>query len=1438
MAFSEFHPIIQDWFNNRFEAPTNVQNLAWPAIFRHQHTLISAPTGSGKTLAAFLASIDQLLRKGLENQLKNETQVLYISPLKALSNDIEKNLQDPLQGISNKLLEAGLPNVSITAQVRTGDTSQNIRAQMRKRPPHILVTTPESLHILLTSDSGRKMLATVKTVIVDEIHAVAGNKRGAHLALSLERLAALCNKAPTRIGLSATQNPIEKIAMFLIGNAENECEIVNTGHTRERDIAIETTSSPLDAIMENEVWGEIYNSLEEHINNHKTTLIFVNTRRLAERAAHALAERLGEDAVTSHHGSLAKEHRLEAEEKLKSGKLKALVATASLELGIDIGDIDLVCQLGSPRSISTFLQRVGRSGHSVDKFPKGRLYPLSRDDLIECTAIIDAIKNAELDRIEIPSAPLDVLAQHIIAEVANCEWSEERLYQLFTCAYPYQDLKIADFKEVITMLADGFTTRRGRRGAYLHWDRVNKLLRGRRGAKTVAVMNSGSIPDHFDYNVVLQPEGIFIGSLNEDFAFESLPGDVFLLGNTTYRMLKVEQGKVYVEDAQGQSPNIPFWFGESPGRTDVLSGAVSRLREHVNAKLNESIEATTLWLIERYNLSLAAAAQISDYLAAAKATFETVPSRKKIVFERFFDDTGDMHIVIHSCFGSRINRAWGLALRKRFCRKFNFELQAAATDDNIILSLGATHSFELQEVVKYLNAKTVRNVLLQALLTAPMFPTRWRWVCNISLAVPRMRNGKRVPAPFQRNDAEDLLALVFPDQLACQENIIGEREIPDHPLVNQALIDCTTEVMDIEGLEKLLRNIKSGVITVVCKDLATPSMLAQEILNARPYAFLDDTPAEERRTRAVQQQRFHTPEQAADIGRLHIDAIEQVKKEAWPEAQNADELHDALTILGYLTPQDPLQSNWKAFIQILKEQKRALKFVLDDKRSVWIARERLQEFQALFPQAKCIPNVKPLADATSPTANIALQEIIRSRLEGLGPATLKQLNQSIELSEAEINKALLALEQEGFAIRGHFTPDTTELEWCDRGLLARIHRYTLKQLRKEVKPVSQSQFMQFLFHWQHLLEPLEGQASTAEILMQLEGVSVSAYAWEKEVLPARVRHYSSNMLDNLSSSGRFIWMRLKKSNAKNSQSTPVSITPISILPRSHMTQWLKLKLKQKPALSTLKSNAKKVLSTLKKNGASFFLEIVQETELLRTQCEIALAELVACGLATSDSFAGLRALAIPESKKPSYSRRRNRNRHYTNRIDEAGRWSLIKITDAKKESCKLEYDEVLEIAKTLLYRYGVVFRKLLEAESCVASWRELLYAYRRMEARGEIRGGRFVQGFSGEQFALPDAIGTLRALKIDPEKNQEDSLISIAAVDPLNLTGIITPGNRVPALSGNRILYRNGIPIAVSIKGDIRSIAEKPALEDWEIRNALLKQTHKSELPPELLSSH
>ena len=1427
-----FHPAVAKWFADHFAAPTAAQTAAWPAIKAGRHTLLAAPTGSGKTLAAFLAVIDDLVRQGLGGSLPDETQVVYVSPLKALSNDIDLNLEAPLAGIRRELGQRNLPDVEIRTWVRTGDTSSAERERMRRRPPHILVTTPESLYILLGSQSGRKMLATTRSVIVDEIHAVAPNKRGAHLALSLERLAVLCGNRLLRIGLSATQNPIDTIARLLVGSvaeaASPAVTIIDIGHQRARDIQIEPAESPLEAVMSAEVWQQVYERLARLIEGHRTTLVFVNTRRMAERVARALSERLGDGAVTAHHGSMAKEHRLAAERKLKLGKLKALVAAASLELGIDIGDVDLVCQLGSPHSIASFLQRVGRSGHSIGGTPKGRLFPLSRDDLVECVALLDSVRRGELDRVAIPHQPLDVLAQQIVAEVAAQDWPEVELYQRFCRAYPFRDLERNHFAAVVQMLANGFATSRGRRGALIHRDAVNGVLRARRGARITALTSGGTIPDTADYQVLLEPDNHIIGSVNEDFAVESLAGDVFQLGNASYRILRVERGTVRVEDARGQPPNIPFWLGEAPGRSDELSASVSRLRSEMEERLrgDRSGNSARQWLIKEVGIEPSATEQLVEYLAAGVAALGCLPTQDTIVLERFFDEAGGMQLVIHAPFGSRLNRAWGLALRKRFCRKFNFELQAAATEDNIVLSLTTAHSFELNEVARYLNSKSVRPLLIQAMLDAPMFTSRWRWVAGVALALPRFRGGKKVPPQLMRMQAEDLIAAVFPDQIACAENLVGEREVPDHPLTNQAIFDCLHEAMDIDGLERLLARLEAGDVRVVACDLTQPSPLALEVLSARPYAFLDDAPLEERRTQAVMARRWHDPLSASELNRLDPEAIARVCAEAWPDPENAEELHDSLLWLSCVTEAEARAATpWCEWLEELTEQNRVARLNTPGP-VLWIPAERLTQFRAVWPEATLEPEITPPPDHQATwSRDQALVEILRGRLEGLGPVTQTALAAPLALESDATAGALAVLESEGTILRGRFVAGVNDDQWCDRRLLARIHHTTIRRLRAEIEPVAARDFLRFLFAWQHVAEDtrLEGPHALPAVLNLLEGFEAPAASWETEILPTRVEGYEPAWLDTQCITGRSTWARLTpptNGNGRARATTPVRTTPITLLDRRQTAQWLSL---SPPKGSAVPSpRAQSLLDCLRAHGAQFFEELVEASHLLRPQVEEALGELVALGMVTSDSFAGLRALLVPSSRRQPIAGARRRGRIVPFAIENGGRWALVRRTSPTGSADDQVKDVAIEhVARTLLQRYGVVFWRLLGREAgWLPPWRDLLRVYRRLEARGEIRGGRFVSGFSGEQYALPKAVGLLRETRRQAPCEQ---WISLSGADPLNLIGILTPGPKLPALTDNRLIYRDGVPVATRSAGTVDFLTTLDSASRWEAEKRLVR---------------
>ncbi len=1390
-----FHPVVDAWFRRRFAEPTPVQALGWPAIADGRDVLLAAPTGSGKTLAAFLYCLDALVRKSADGALEDRTEIVYVSPLKALSNDIRRNLEEPLGELAAVAAEMGIRAPAIRTAVRTGDTSAAERRQGAKRPPHVLVTTPESLYILLTSESGRRGLAGARTVIVDEIHAVAGDKRGAHLALSLERLEHLVLEAggtrPQRIGLSATVRPIETAARLLVGTDRPLPAIIDVGQRRDLDLAVEVLRDELGAVCTHEQWGEIYDRVAELARAHRSTLVFVNTRRLVERVTLHLAERLGQDAVAAHHSSLSRQRRFAAEQRLKSGDLSVVVATASLELGIDVGAVDLTCLLGSPRSIATGLQRVGRSGHAFGATPKGRIFPLTRDQLVECAALVRAARRGELDRLAFRRAPLDVLSQQIVAACSAEEWDEDRLYALCRRAAPYAELERADFDAVVDMLSEGIGTKRGRAGTRIHRDAVGRRLKGRRGARLAALTSGGAIPDNANYDVVLEPDETLIGSVDEDFAVESMAGDVMLLGNTSWRIRRVESGKVRVEDAGGAAPTIPFWLGEGPARTRELSAEVAAVREEVARRLPDP-EAAARWLMDEGALDQRGAELARDYIAAGHAALGAVPTLDTVVAERFFDEAGGQQLIIHAPFGGRINRAWGMALRKRICQSFDFELQAAATDDGVLLSLGPQHSFPLESIFAMVHPSGVEKLLTDAALQAPMFATRWRWNASRSLALLRWQGGRRVPPYLQRMRAEDLLVSVFPAQLGCQDNAVGPIEIPDHPLVSETLRDCLTEAMDAQGLKQKLEAIFSGKIQRVARETPEPSVFSHEILNANPYAYLDDAPLEERRARAVTLRRGLPAELADDMGRLDPEAISAVVEEARPDLRNADELHDLLLDVGALP--EPEADGWTDWLEELIASGRAAR-LHGGPSTFWVAAERRSLALAIWPESRLIPDVtEPPARRASPWSDRegALVELIRARLSLVGPVTAAALAEPFGLTVPAVNSALGRVEAEGGVLRGRFTatlpPDA--IEWCDRRLLARIHRRTLDRLRREIEPVSAADLMRFLFAWQHVKpgQQLHGRDGLQRVIEQLEGFELAAAGWEREVLPARVARYEPAWLDELCLSGDVAWGRLERHESTRHAGRRLSGTvPITLLRRQNLG-WM-LEPRDGADEGALSAPARDVLAHLRASGASFTDEIAGRVRRLRIEVEEALCELVSAGLVTGDGFAGLRSLLHSEKRKRLRSGRARPLRAPIG----TGRWALLDPPPPPPP------DDVLEArARQYARRYGIIFRDLLLREPGAPAWRDLLRVYRRLEMRGELRGGRIVGSFVGEQFALPEALDALRAIRRDAPSGQ---IIRLSACDPLNLTGIITPGTRVPAMLGQWVSYRDGVPLEEERRG-------------------------------------
>ncbi len=1511
MSLQLFHPAIVQWFQSRFSGPTEPQIEGWPHIHAGRDILIAAPTGSGKTLTAFLSAIDRLLRLAEAGELLDEIRVVYISPLRALSNDMHRNLQQPLDEILALAAESGLQIPQIRVGLRTGDTPAAKRAAIIKRPPHILVTTPESLYLMLTSARSRDVLKTVETVIVDEIHALVRDKRGSHLALSLERLAEICPRRLQRIGLSATQRPIGKIAEFLVGVPDDRSSgampiIIDIGHQRQLDLGIETPSSDLGAVCMHEQWAEINSRIVELINSHRATLIFVNTRRLAERLTHQLSEILGEDAISSHHGSLAYNHRQDTEQRLKSGQLKAVVATASLEMGIDVGYIDLVLQIGSPRNISTLLQRIGRSGHALGLIPKGRLFALTRDELIECIAVIRAIRHGNLDIIPIPLAPIDVLAQQIVAEVACQEWNSDELFSLCRRAAPYKNLDRTTFDRVVGFLSEGLTPSTGRGRVFLHHDQVQRRLRARPGARLTAIANGGAIPEVFSIRVITEEDHTTVGTVDEHFGSETQAGDIFVLGNTSWRVRYLRGGDLYVSDAGGAPPSIPFWQGEAPGRTAELSEAVSQLREELEQRVADRAAAQD-WLIGEASVTPEAARQVVEYAAAQKAAIGLLPTCRRVVFERFFDESGGMQLVIHAPFGTRITRAWGLAMRKRFCRSFDFELQANADDDGIVLSLGPQHSFPLESMFPMLNCSNVQALFEQAVLVVPIFLNRWRWNATRALQVPRFRNGKKVPPALQRFRSEDLLTAVFPKLTGCQENVVGDIELPDDVLVQQTMDDCLHEAHDMEALKEVFAAVERGEIEFIARDTREPSPFSYELLNANQYAFLDGGEAAERRARAVATRRSLSVDDVRDLGRLDAGAIAQVVADAQPLVRNPDELHDMLLSRIVLPVEEG--DEWSSWFSHLASAGRAtlviwqLQTAKQDVVRAWVATERVPAVLAAFPDAVLTPVVTvPNGVKTEWESTEARVAMVRGLLEICGPVTTESAAARIGITVNQTDAALQSLEGDGVLLRGKFTPpaatvsDEThsrsenfpseftqvaeccevlpgrqdvQTEWCHRRLLSRIHRLTMDGLRRQIEPISVDIFMRFLFRHHGVVEShrREGSNGLFEVIGQLQGLDIPSVAWERDILPLRVTGYHSEWLDELCLTGEVGWARLFPPPRDPDKSRPMAsltrVAPVSIFLREDLL-WLAARAPN-PEFEGVSSPADQILEILTSRGALFGTDLQAETRMLRDHLDEALGELVSRGLITADGFSGLRALVA--EKRPT-SRRSTRGHAERIRVTPAavGRWSLARRAEESDDAGKslnpaatsisgsrtadvcttlgahtgsLEtkrhdepsHDVNREWAWQLLRRWGIVFRDLLSNEDGAPAWFELLQVFRRLEARGEIRGGRFITGVGGEQFALADTVQKLRQLR---DLGPQQELVVITAADPLNLVGVLTKHDRVPRTASNRVAYLDGVPVAV-LRGGSTEILEKTP-EEW-LTTALSRLSQYTLMIPEIVVS-
>jgi ATP-dependent helicase Lhr and Lhr-like helicase len=1450
-----FHPAVASWFHRRFPSgPTEPQRSAWPSIVSGEDVLVASPTGTGKTLTGFLMAIDAAYRRHAEEASTPAPSargpgVVYVSPLRALAADVHENLQLPLAGIADEAARLGLPAPDLSIAVRTGDTPASERAAMRRSPPDLLVTTPESLYLLLTAASSRAILRDVHTVIVDEVHTLARDKRGAHLALSLERLGHLVSEAGgrlQRIGLSATQRPLEVVAALLSGTDASRppTTIVDCGHRRDLDVAIELPDSELEAVASGLQLSDVLDRIATHVREHRTTLVFVNTRKMAERVAHQLAMRLGSsegaepdagralpdsdpiDAalrVAAHHGSLSTARRRLVEQRLRAGDLRALVATASLELGIDVGPVELVCQIGSPRAIGTFLQRVGRANHQLEGTPAGRLYPLTRDELVECTALMAGVRAGHLDILEPPVAPLDVLAQQLVAEVAAAdEWEVDPLFELVRRATPYAGLARETFDEVVDLVSWGVQTGRGRRGAHLHHDAVNGRLRSRRGARLAALTSGGAIPETGDYRVVLDPEGITVGSVHEDFAVEATAGDIFLLGTHSWRVVKVETGTVRVLDAGDLPPTIPFWLGEAPARTAELSSEVSALRADLEPLLATGDgQGAREAVVRLAGVSTEVADQVATYLGAGLAALGVLPTQDRIVIERVFDESEGTQLIVHAPFGGRVNRALGLALRKRFCVSFDFELQAAADDDTVVLSLGPQHSFPLAQVPTMLHSGTAVDVLTQAVLPHPMLAARWRWNLTRALVLPRSRGGQRRPIHLQRMEADDLLAAVWPGLAACQENAApGPVPVPSHVLVRQTVEDCLTEPLDAAGLVTLLEALESGRVQVHLVESVEPSPLAHGILTGRPFTFLDGAPLEERRTRAVPVPRglgalgpgglpAGLPVAAAELAPLDDDAVAEVLDQMQPRPRDPDELHDLLLSLVMCRPVPA----WQEWFEQLRADGRA-----DVVGGAWAATERRGTAEVVH---------RSMADPLIP-GDEALAECVGGHLDVSGPVTVEQLVgdhplpsgslRGAPVTEARARTGLARLEAAGSAIE---LPDG---RWCARHALVRLHAASRGRRRRHVEPASVADFVRFLSCWQHVAagSQVEGRSGLLAVIEQLQGLEVAAGAWERHILPARVAGYDPRWLDELCLAGEVAWGRLTPRPepapspggvaiepvgthepavpvaVRRGSSTPSPATPLAIVTRQDL-RWMlaAVRVDSDPAEPTAGASAD-ILATLRRQGACFRSELASGSKRLDTEVDEGLWDLVARGIVTADAFSAVRSLL--STRRRSGARRGAARRaslgQQRARVGSGigeGRWSILPEPDMAIADSPAgpPIEEMAEaVAWQLLARWGVVAWELWSRESFRVPWREVVRALRRIEARGQALGGRFVAGMGGEQYALPDAASLLSDVRRDAGRGAE---VEVAGADPLNLTGALLGGDRIPAIRHRTVHYRNGV---------------------------------------------
>jgi ATP-dependent helicase Lhr and Lhr-like helicase len=1500
-----FHPAVRAWFVERFGKPSPAQALGWPAIAGCDKTpghdvLLCAPTGSGKTLAAFMWAIDRLFREAERGQLGDRISVLYVSPLKALANDIRVNLEEPLTGIraaAQRLAAGGNGRgkpaqdktkrlLEVRAGLRTGDTTAGERSAMLRRPPHILVTTPESLFILLTSPRFRQSLGAVRHIIVDELHALAPNKRGAHLMVTLERLERMVRASgaprPARIGLSATLNPIGRLAEFLAGAEVDSngarhprpVKIVRADdRARKMDLRVIAPGPELGALATHQHWEAMYDAVAEMVRQHRTTLVFTLSRRWAERIALNLQKRLGNDAVMAHHGSLARAERLQAEQRLKRGELRALVATSSLELGIDVGAVDLVCQIDSPKSISAAIQRIGRSGHQLDATPKGRLFALTLDDLIECGAAVRAIRQGRLDEVEIPGGCLDVAAQQIVAIAAEeDEIGEADVMRLVRGAYNFAGLDRKTLTNLLEQLSAELPARIQGAAPKIFYDPIGARVRARRAARLAAITSGGTIPESGNLDVVIASEGRRIGDVEEDFAQESSRGDIFTLGSTPWRVLGISRNRFLVEPAPGMAPSLPFWQTEAAGRSPALSSETSALRVEIFRRIEQADGlAAAEFLAAECAMDESAARQAVDYIRRGQGALGAIPDDHTLVVERFFDGLGGTQIVIHAPFGMRVNRGLGLAIRKRLCQSFDFEIQASAIDDAVLLALNARHSFPLESLMAMLSPRTVRRVLEQALLAAPMFEVRLRHVATRALLVMRSARGRKVPAWIQRLRAQEISAAIFPQRDACLENRPAEVELPGHFIAAETMHECLTESADIERIERLLSAIERGAMRVVTVDAIAPSVFAHRILLAWDYSFLDDGERANRRSRTVSMNRamaedvFRTEDLSAMLASEAVQSVEaEVSGRALSRrARDRDELCALIRAHGALEITDAAEriaGDADAMVSALEREGRVVRArLVAGARELLIVAQDAALFRAAYPDVTVersagAPELPIEARTEVPEPGEAQREIVRRAMATSGPLEVSEIAERLRMTAAAVKNHLLALEAGGVVFRGHFTPRMGRVgapqapamasppeQWCDRYNLEKIHRLTLSGLRAQIEPCADHEYAAFRLRWNHVggagIEA--DQAGVAAVLEQLSGVALAPELWERDVLPVRIPGYRPEWLDLLCLGGAVVWAAVPGDEPAGE--IPSRITFL----RRRRAGGGRLDGTAASAIAGEFSDEdeRKVFLALAAGGAQYLDELAERAGLAERTALAALWRLAAAGRVSNDSFAPLRLLwSAPEAATRAISPGAAANRRTRQdaairarlRSSVSGRWSALggsaaasAATDppsagaisGENSAALRERDLARDRAEALLRRHGIVSREMLALQGEHLAWHDISFALRRMEYAGTIRRGYFVRGLSGEQYALPEALEMLAVVRgLNPAR---EGPVAISAADPANPYGAMLPGCGIAREPGNVLVLRAG-RVVLGLAGRAMLTFEAPDVEAFSAALAAL----------------